>query len=318
MTRTGNTGQVVTGVSGAFHNNFFKIAYAEDCDKWFLYYFLTSHRTQHAILKLAGTSTIPDLNHGDFYKIKINTPFHPEQKKVASFLSAVDRRIEELEKKRDLLTVYKKGLMQQLFSQSLRFKDDQNQPFPDWEEKRLGEICSDFSYGANSAAVPYDGVNKYIRITDIDDESRMFVPSPLSSPADAEGEKYKLCDGDIVFARTGASVGKSYLYKKNDGNLVYAGFLIKISVTGADPYFVYFNTLRYEYKKWVQIMSTRSGQPGINAEEYKTFTIPFPCLAEQKKIAECLSAVDRKIEQVSAQVSQTREFKQGLLQRMFV
>ncbi|MDZ4748617.1 MAG: restriction endonuclease subunit S, partial [Saprospiraceae bacterium] len=74
MTRTGNTGQLVTGVLGAFHNNFFKIKFDSSCEKWFLFYFLTSYRTQHTILKLAGTSTIPDLNHGDFYKIKVNIP----------------------------------------------------------------------------------------------------------------------------------------------------------------------------------------------------------------------------------------------------
>lgn len=112
MTRTGNTGQVVTGVHGAFHNNFFKIKYDKTCDKWFLYYFLISHKTQHTILKLAGTSTIPDLNHGDFYKITLNTPSVSEQQKIASFLTAVDEKIQQLYRKKELLEKYKKGVMQ--------------------------------------------------------------------------------------------------------------------------------------------------------------------------------------------------------------
>ena len=81
MTRTGNTGMVVTNVSGVFHNNFFKIAYPDYLNKTFLYYFLTLQVTQNYIKRLAGTSTIPDLNHSDFYRIKMNFPQLPEQKK---------------------------------------------------------------------------------------------------------------------------------------------------------------------------------------------------------------------------------------------
>ena len=92
--------------------------------------------------RFSESSAQPGLAVNKLVKLKLIIPDPSEQKKVAAFLSAVDRRIEELEKKRDLLTAYKKGLMQQLFSQSLRFKDDHNQPFPDWEEKRLGEVAS--------------------------------------------------------------------------------------------------------------------------------------------------------------------------------
>jgi type I restriction enzyme S subunit len=87
MTRTGNTGQVVTNVSGAFHNNFFKVAYPEYIDKIFLYNFLKLNKTQNQILRFAGTSTIPDLNHSDFYRIIISFPSNKEQQKIASFLS---------------------------------------------------------------------------------------------------------------------------------------------------------------------------------------------------------------------------------------
>jgi type I restriction enzyme S subunit len=115
MTRTGNTGQVVTGVNGAFHNNFFKIKYQDHCEKWFLYYFLTSPLTQHTILKLAGTSTIPDLNHGDFYKIKIDLPSIKEQTKISSVVKSIDTKIESVTHQITQTQAFKKGLLQQMF-----------------------------------------------------------------------------------------------------------------------------------------------------------------------------------------------------------
>ena len=141
MTRTGNTGKVVTNIKGAFHNNFFKITYDKHIlNKGFLCEFLCLNSTQSLILKLAGTSTIPDLNHSDFYKIKIQFPSLPEQTKIANFLTAVDQKISLLNQKAALLSQYKKGVMQQIFSQELRFKDDDGQEFPEWEEKTLGEV----------------------------------------------------------------------------------------------------------------------------------------------------------------------------------
>lgn len=115
MTRTGNTGQVVTNVSGAFHNNFFKIRYNDTVNKYFLVYFLTNENTQRTILTLAGGSTIPDLNHGDYYKINISLPSLKEQQKIADCLSSVDELITVQTEKLAALKLHKKGLMQQLF-----------------------------------------------------------------------------------------------------------------------------------------------------------------------------------------------------------
>ena len=121
MTRTGNTGQVVTNVEGVFHNNFFKINYnKEHTSKSFLFYFLTSDRTQHIIQKLAGTSTIPDLNHSDFYSIQINLPKLEEQQKIAAVLTTADNQIKALQQQLQKLKTQKKGLMQQLLTGKIR------------------------------------------------------------------------------------------------------------------------------------------------------------------------------------------------------
>ena len=187
----------------------------------------------------------------------------------------------------------------------------------EWEESRLGDVSTNIMYGIGSAATKYDGVNKYLRITDINDSSRNFVPKPLTSPEGFINDSYKLSDGDIVFARTGASVGKSYLYKASDGNLIFAGFLIKFNISNADPYFVYSNTFRSTYDNWISVMSVRSGQPGLNAEEYKLLPISLPTKPEQQKIAAFLTAVDNKIEQLSKKQKLLGEYKKGLMQQIF-
>ncbi len=196
---------------------------------------------------------------------------------------------------------------------NLRFSEFKGE----WVEKRLNDISSNVMYGMNSAAIRFDGINKYIRITDIDEVSRAFKPNPLTSPDGKLEDKYKLKNGDIVFTRTGASVGKSYMYQENDGILYFAGFLIRFSIISANTKFVFQQTLRSFYDKWVLVMSMRSGQPGINAEEYKLLKLYVPEQTEQQKIADFLTAVDKRIAQLEEKKRLLTEYKKGVMQQIF-
>ena len=171
--------------------------------------------------------------------------------------------------------------------------------------------------GMNSSAITFDGTNKYLRITDIDEDTRRFKPKPLTSPDGVIEDKFKLKCNDIVFTRTGASVGKSYLYNKSDGDLYYAGFLIKFNIVKADSYFIFCNTYTEKYNNWVHIYSMRSGQPGLNAEEYKNLKLNIPSLPEQQKIASFLSAVDEKINQLNQKANLLTQYKKGVMQHLF-
>ena len=172
--------------------------------------------------------------------------------------------------------------------------------FPkDWVLKTIGEVSLvRGSYGLNAPACVYEeGLPKYLRITDIDENGNYINNDAYVNHK--ESKNYILHENDIVFARTGASVGKNYLYSSKDGELSYAGFLIKFSIdeTKCVPYMVKANCRGTRYDKWVQIMSTRSGQPGINAEEYADFCLIVPnSIEEQSKIAEILMKWDEAIE----------------------
>ena len=167
-----------------------------------------------------------------------------------------------------------------------------------WEQRKLSEMCGTFEYGLNAAAKEFDGKNKYIRITDIDDASREFLLSDLSSPAIClDGmSKYLLSSGDIVFARTGASVGKTYIYRENDGIVYFAGFLIRAKVNqNNDAEFVFQSTLSPSYEKYIRITSQRSGQPGVNAQEYGEYDLFAPSKEEQQRIGHFLRGIDNLI-----------------------
>lgn len=165
----------------------------------------------------------------------------------------------------------------------------------DWEQRKLADLADSFEYGLNVAAKDYDGKNKYIRITDIDDSTHEFLRNDLTTPdADLpQSGNYKLHYGDILFARTGASVGKTYIYKEFDGLVYYAGFLIRAKIKREeDPEFVFQNTLTPDYDKYIRITSQRSGQPGVNAQEYGEYSLMVPVLQEQKKIGTFLRDFD--------------------------
>lgn len=190
----------------------------------------------------------------------------------------------------------------------------------EWEERKLSEIAEGFDYGLNAAAVEYDGEHKYIRITDIDDVSHLFVTEKLTSPDTdvSSAENYKLSEGDIVFARTGASVGKTYKYRKSDGNVYFAGFLIRVRVK-PEYYteFVFQNTLTERYKRFIQSTSMRSGQPGVNAQEYQNFEIKVPAFNEQKKTGAFLENLDYAITLHQHKIDDLKQLKKSLLQKMF-
>ena len=195
---------------------------------------------------------------------------------------------------------------------NLRFPEFQGE----WEKTKFGDIATGFDYGMNAAAKNYDGVNKYIRITDIDEASSTYTDKDIVSPDGVLTDNYLVNNRDILLARTGASTGKSYLYKKSDGKLYYAGFLIRANVTTHDPYFVFSQLHTHRYWRWVSIMSARSGQPGINSQEYSSFPIYTTSIEEESKIAKLLSLLDERIATQNKIIDKLQSLIKGITQKI--
>ena len=199
----------------------------------------------------------------------------------------------------------------------IRFKEFQGE----WEETSLGKLSTNYKYGINAAAIPYDGTNKYLRITDIDENTRMFSQEDLTSPGTDLSccNEYLLEEGDITIARTGASVGKSYIYHLSDGKVYFAGFLIRTRLNeNVDKDYVFYSTLTDKYAKYIRLVSQRSGQPGVNVEELKGYTFNLPCdKAEQQKIASYFQHLDSLIQLTTKKIESLKQVKAASLQSMF-
>lgn len=189
----------------------------------------------------------------------------------------------------------------------------------DWEVKKLGECCLvKGEYGINAPAVEFSAdLPAYLRITDIDDIGN-YSADKKASVGNLNYEQFILNNGDIVFARTGSTVGKTYLYKPADGILVFAGFLIRFKTNEKilTPQHLKFFTESKQYWDWVKTVSMRSGQPGINAEEYASLKIPLPPLPEQKAIARVLSTADAAIHTTEKLITQKELRKKWLMQQL--
>ncbi|WP_179278122.1 restriction endonuclease subunit S [Rhodococcus sp. 14-2470-1a] len=173
-------------------------------------------------------------------------------------------------------------------------------------------------YGINAAAVPLKpNVPTYIRITDIDDDGR-FAPSPKVGVAHPASGNYILSSGELVFARTGASVGKSYLYNPDAGQLVYAGFLINVAPDSKllNPKFLSLYVQTKEYWDWIARTSVRSGQPGVNGQEYAQLPVPLPNITVQNAIADTMGDLDDLIATLERLITKKQAIKQGMMQQL--
>jgi type I restriction enzyme S subunit len=282
------------------------------CDEFYEQFFKSSRYIKQLEVTIYGIRDGKQISYDDFGRIPIPFPPLPEQRRIAEILTTADRVIALQERLIVAKQKQKRWLMQNLLTGKIRLSGFNE----DWESKRLGDVAEGFQYGLNASSKEYDGINKYLRITDIDEENRNIIYSNLTSPNCELAKEYLLHENDLLFARTGASVGKTYLYNSEDGIVYFAGYLIRCNITKANPKYIFYITLLSTYKEWVRVMSQRSGQPGINAEEYQAFAFLLPPRPEQTAIAEILSTADREIELLNRELQQQKQIKKYLMQQL--
>ncbi|MEJ5113737.1 restriction endonuclease subunit S [Erwinia billingiae] len=217
-------------------------------------------------------------------------------------------------------TVSEQNMIQGKGIAPIRNKNTEAGTIPeDWVVNSLGKmLITSPSYGINAPAVKLNtSTPVYIRITDISEDG-YFKPSEKVGVDSQLSHLYILHEGDLVLARTGASVGKSYLYRPEDGHLVYAGFLIKISpnqsILNSNFLFQYMKT--QQYWNWIATNSMRSGQPGVNGKEFGSLPVVVPPLKEQTAIANVLSDTDALITQLEQLIAKKQDIKTATMQQL--
>ena len=268
------------------------------------------------IKSIAFGSAQPQLTVKEINKFKLTFPTLPEQQKIASFLSAVDKKIQQLTRKKELLEQYKKGVMQKLFSQEIRFKDENGKDYPDWEEKRLGEIT--FKVGKkNKQNIKYP-------IYSINNKEGFLPQGDQFEGVDSSNRGYDISMYKIILPKT-------FAYNPariNVRSIGYSGDLNNIIISSL--YVCFQTTPELEDKYLLQYLDTfnfnksvlRNVEGGVREylfyDNFSLIKIPLPSIDEQHVISNCLTSIDNKIESVNTQIIQTQQFKKGLLQQMFV
>ena len=259
----------------------------------------------------------------DITSLSLKIPCKKEQQKIAAFLSSVDTKIEQLNKKKSLLKQYKKGMMQKLFNLEVRFKDEQGRGYPAWESKRLGELYDItsskrvFQSEWKDSGIPFHRAREIIELSKNGNvDNGLFISPEMYKEY---SEKYgAVQENDLLVTGVG-TIGKLYVVPKNskfyfkDGNIVWFKNMNRVS----SIFVKYLFNTRYIEKQLFDNASITTVAT-YTIEAAKKTKVLIPAIEEQRKIANFLSAIDKKIELVAEQIKQTQTFKKGLLQQMFI
>ncbi|ATC89074.1 restriction endonuclease subunit S [Pseudoalteromonas arctica] len=297
---------------------------SEDVNTRFTFYYLQSKYED--IRNLANDGGQKNLSGGLVKSLSVVLPSDVmEQAEVADFLTSVDNKISQLIEKHCLLKDYKKGVMQQIFSQQIRFKDDDGNTFPEWNTHELAMLSE--SGISNGVFNDPKKVGKGFRLINVKDmykgDSIEYSELTLLDLEPKLFEKNKVKYGDIFFTRssivpTGIAFSNVNLSEKED--ITFDGHLMKISPNKklVDPLFLAYYLRSYAPRKALVSRGKQSTMTTIAQDDIKDIKLNIPALKEQQKIAQFLQSLDKKINAVNEQIEQTKLFKKGLLQQMFV
>jgi len=325
VVRTGSgVGKIVTGVEGAFHNNFFKIKGFDNLNISFLYYFLTASRTRYLMKTYASNGTIPDLPHGDFYSLNCILPPLQEQQKIAQILSIWDDAISKQEALIKAKEELKKGLMQKLLSGEVRFgefgvgtsvpsnaieKNGTEVPAPgEWEEVRLGDIAK---INPKNNNLPESFV--YIDLESV--KNGTLLKESIINSDNAPSRAQRLLEKDDILYQTVRPYQKNNFFFKLTGNYVASTGYAQIRALESSKFLYHYLHLDTFVSK-VLVRCTGTGYPAINSTDLSKIKIKLPPLKEQQKIAEVLTLADKEIDLLKNELEALKEQKRGLMQRL--
>lgn len=289
---------------------------------YFLQPIFSSAKGQNIFTSLQTGSGREGLNFQSIRGMALFFPSLTEQTKIASFLNAVDDKLQALKQKKTLLEQYKKGVMQKIFSQELRFKDDNGNEYPDWEEKKLGDIGETYNGLTGKSKEHFGDGKPYIQYKQIFDDSKIDISRFELVKISPTENQNKVVFGDVFFtvsSETPNEIGTSSVLLDHIEELYLNSFCFgyRPSNLYLSPYFS-----RYLFRNELfrnQIIKLAQGSTRFNMSKVQLMklTVKLPCIEEQTKIANFLSAIDDKINHCEVQIEKTEVWKKGLLQQMF-
>jgi len=286
-----------------------------DTNLYYLFYLLQKTN----FLRYITGSTIPHIYFSDYKAEKILVPCIKEQTKIAKFLVQVDKKIKNFKNKKKLLEQYKKGVMQKLFSQELRFKDEKGEEFPKWENKKLGEIA-ELTSSKRIYLNDYvkEGIPFY-RGKEITELKQNIQPEELLYISEKSYLEIKEIYGvpsinDILITAVGTlgnilRIKNSNPFYFKDGNLIWIRKINEVSE--------FLEILLDVFKNDIETTSIGSTQRALTMVELRKLILPFPTKNEQIKIVNFISIIDKKINLTKLEIEKTERWKKGLLQKMF-
>ncbi|MDD2722993.1 MAG: restriction endonuclease subunit S [Methylovulum sp.] len=282
----------------------------------FLSYYLNNQKKLD-IAKLAQGNSVVHLYSSQLKSLDLNIPDRNEQTKIANFLTAVDEKIARLTQKGELLARYKKGVMQQIFSQQLRFKDDDGRDFPDWEEKSLGDLTQIYdgthmTPNYTKSGIPFYSVE---HITNNNFKDTKFISRDVF---ERENKRVRLEKGDILMTKIGDIGTPKYIDWDVEASFYVSLALIKKSNKASSLYLAHFIRTRFFQNELHKRIIHVAFPKKINLGEISNCMVNLPCQKEQTKIANFLTALDDKISHNQTQLDAVKQYKQGLLQQLFV
>jgi type I restriction enzyme, S subunit len=269
------------------------------------------------IKKIAQGVKVLGLPKKYFKNLKINLPTLPEQQKISNFFSSVDEWTQNLKEQKENLEAYKKGMMQKIFSQEVRFKGFDK----DWEEKRLGEVCTvQNGYAFKSENFKQKQGLLVIRISNISSKSgKIEKNNSVYHPEIDINKNFKVKTGDLLIAMSGATTGKVSVFDLDE--LAYVNQRVGIfKLKSKELFYDFLVQMAFSeiFPKQLRRLLVAGAQPNICSSDIESFQIPLPCFEEQQKIANFLTSLDNLIESKQHQINKAEGWKKGLIRGLFV
>ncbi|MBL7047615.1 MAG: restriction endonuclease subunit S [Candidatus Marinimicrobia bacterium] len=270
--------------------------------------------------RLSESSAQPGLSVAKLVKLKLFVPTYSEQQKIAAFLLVVDRKIQLLTRKKELLDQYIKGVIQKIFSQEIRFKDENGNEYPDWEEKRLRDCCNLIKDGTHGTHADIPGSGYYLLSAKNIIDGKIQINSDDREISKTEFEaifkNYRLQQGDLLLSIVG-TIGRTSIYQ-GEINIAFQRSVAFFRFQEDNPEYMYYYFNSYEFQNELMKRQVVSAQPGIYLRELSNIYLIIPSQKEQDDIAVYLRTIDNKIEIINNQIIALEQFKKGLLQQMFI